>query len=78
MNHYFYFQDRHVKKHGDGEPVVDVSQDYVLLSGYENATHTVLRFKRNLDTCDMAHDLPITVSFSILLLIYTYFMSYTY
>lgn len=56
-----------MKKHGDGEPVVDVSQDYVLLSGYENATHTVLRFKRLLDTCDTAHDLPITVSaFSIL------------
>ncbi|XP_059622696.1 MOXD1 homolog 2 [Phlebotomus argentipes] len=55
-----YFQDRHVKKNSDGEPVVDPSQDYVLLLGYENATHTVLRFRRKLDTCDTYHDLPIT------------------
>lgn len=54
-------QDRHVKKHGDGEPLVDSSQDYVLLLGYENQTHTVLRFKRKLDTCDVAYDVPITV-----------------
>uniref|UniRef100_A0A182PUL5 DOMON domain-containing protein n=1 Tax=Anopheles epiroticus TaxID=199890 RepID=A0A182PUL5_9DIPT len=54
--------DRHVKKHGDGEPLVDSSQDYVLLLGYENQTHTVLRFKRKLDTCDVAYDVPITVS----------------
>ncbi|GAB0087048.1 DOMON domain [Sergentomyia squamirostris] len=52
--------DRHVKKVGDGEPVVDISQDYILLLGYENATHTVLRFRRKLDTCDTYHDLPIT------------------
>ncbi|KAL9703555.1 hypothetical protein quinque_007073 [Culex quinquefasciatus] len=55
-------RDRHVKKNGDGQPVVDSSQDYVLLLGYENQTHTVLRFKRKLDTCDVAYDVPITVS----------------
>ncbi|XP_058125969.1 MOXD1 homolog 2-like [Anopheles ziemanni] len=55
-----HFQDRHTKKHGDGEPLVDSSQDYVLLLGYENQTHTVLRFKRKLDTCDVAYDVPIT------------------
>lgn len=55
-----HFQDRHVKKNGDGKPVVDSSQDYVLLLGYENQTHTVLRFKRKLDTCDVAYDVPIT------------------
>ncbi|XP_049295208.1 MOXD1 homolog 2-like [Anopheles funestus] len=55
-----HFQDRHVKKHGNGEPLVDSSQDYVLLLGYENQTHTVLRFKRKLDTCDVAYDVPIT------------------
>ncbi|XP_053685805.1 MOXD1 homolog 2-like [Sabethes cyaneus] len=53
-------QDRHVKKNGDGQPLVDSSQDYVLLLGYENQTHTVLRFKRKLDTCDVAYDVPIT------------------
>lgn len=55
-----HFQDRHVKKNGDGQPLVDSSQDYVLLLGYENQTHTVLRFKRKLDTCDVAYDVPIT------------------
>uniref|UniRef100_A0A182MXN9 DOMON domain-containing protein n=1 Tax=Anopheles dirus TaxID=7168 RepID=A0A182MXN9_9DIPT len=54
--------DRHVKKHGNGEPLVDSSQDYVLLLGYENQTHTVLRFKRKLDTCDVAYDVPITIT----------------
>uniref|UniRef100_A0A182TK92 Uncharacterized protein n=1 Tax=Anopheles melas TaxID=34690 RepID=A0A182TK92_9DIPT len=31
-----------------------------MLLGYENTTHTVIRFKRNLDTCDMKDDFPIT------------------
>lgn len=57
------FQDRHVKPGYDREPEVDPSQDYQLLLGYENATHTVLRFKRRLDTCDISHDMPITVSY---------------
>lgn len=48
----------------DREPEVDASQDYQLLLGYENSTHTVLRFKRRLDTCDY-HDIPITVSDAI-------------
>ncbi|XP_023029153.2 DBH like monooxygenase olf413 [Leptinotarsa decemlineata] len=58
-----YFQDRHVKDSAgsaiDREPEVDPSQDYQLLLGYENNTHTVLRFRRRLDTCDH-HDIPIT------------------
>ncbi|CAH1248491.1 MOXD1 [Branchiostoma lanceolatum] len=33
-------------------PPVDESQDWELVSGYENATHTVLRFNRKLMTCD--------------------------
>ncbi|VEN48374.1 unnamed protein product, partial [Callosobruchus maculatus] len=57
-------QDRHVKPSPgnsavDREPEVDPSQDYQLLLGYENNTHTVLRFRRKLDTCDR-HDIPIT------------------
>ena len=59
---YNFFQDRHMNKHSDGEPLVDRTQDYILLQGYENATHTVLRFRRKLDTCDKKHDVPITVS----------------
>lgn len=59
----FCVQDRHVKRSGgDVEPVVDPSQDYVLMLGYENATHTVMRFKRKLETCDTSYDMAITVS----------------
>lgn len=54
-------QDRHFKKNGHPEPAVDPSQDYTLLLGYENATHTVLRFRRRLDAChDTVHDVAIT------------------
>lgn len=56
-------QDRHMKTTGDSdEPFVDPQQDYELLLGYENATHTVMRFRRALNTCDRAHDVVITVS----------------
>ncbi|XP_078656304.1 DBH-like monooxygenase protein 1 homolog [Branchiostoma floridae x Branchiostoma belcheri] len=34
------------------QPIVDASQDWELVSGYENGTHTVLRFNRKLTTCD--------------------------
>lgn len=56
-----YFQDRHFKTTGAVEPRIDPSEDYTLLLGYENATHTVLRFERRLDTCDTSHDVVITV-----------------
>jgi hypothetical protein len=60
---FFSFQDRHIPLHSkNGEPVLDPSQDYVLMSGHENATHTILRFRRKLDTCDEKFDVPITVS----------------
>ena len=56
-------QDCHIKTHSSsGEPVVDASQDYLLLSSSENATHTILRFRRKLDTCDEKFDFPTTVS----------------
>lgn len=56
------FQDRYVDELGSAEPKVDPSQDYSLMKGYENSTHTVLRFRRKLDTCDNKHDIVITVS----------------
>lgn len=60
-------QDRHVKRNAvDMEPVVDPAQDYVLIAGYENVTHTVMRFQRKLDTCDATYDIPISVSFLLL------------
>ncbi|KAJ8977652.1 hypothetical protein NQ317_006425, partial [Molorchus minor] len=62
---FLLLQDRHVKDSPastiDREPEVDPSQDYQLLLGYENSTHTVLRFRRRFDTCDH-HDIPITIS----------------
>ncbi|KAL7291548.1 hypothetical protein TKK_0014803 [Trichogramma kaykai] len=51
-------EDRHVKG-ANREPQMDSSQDYHLQSGYENKTHTVLRFNRRYDTCD-PRDLKIT------------------
>lgn len=60
---HFFLQDCHIKTHSStGEPVPDQSQDYVLLKSSENATHTILRFRRKLDTCDEKFDVPITVS----------------
>ncbi|XP_059472365.1 MOXD1 homolog 2-like [Neocloeon triangulifer] len=53
------FQDRHVSK-GHVEPIVDASQDWELLRGMENDTHTVLTFRRAYDTCDRDQDIRIT------------------
>ncbi|KAL7020263.1 hypothetical protein ACKWTF_011448 [Chironomus riparius] len=56
-----FYHDCHIKTHSaTGEPVPDQSQDYVLLKSSENATHTILRFRRKLDTCDEKFDVPIT------------------
>ena len=53
------FQDRYATDRV--KPEVDQSQDYEMLLGYENGTHTVIRFRRRYDTCDR-HDYRITVS----------------
>ncbi|XP_076162693.1 DBH like monooxygenase olf413 [Ptiloglossa arizonensis] len=57
-NGQLHLQDRHVKN-ASRDPQMDSSQDYCLLLGYENKTHTVLRFSRRYDTCD-SRDLKIT------------------
>ncbi|CAL4227166.1 unnamed protein product, partial [Meganyctiphanes norvegica] len=41
-------------------PIKDPSQDYEMLGGYENGTHTVLRFTRPWTTCDDKHDWLLT------------------
>jgi len=51
-------------KDASRDPQMDSSQDYRLLLGYENKTHTVLRFSRRYDTCD-PRDLKITVGDTI-------------
>ncbi|XP_076278554.1 DBH like monooxygenase olf413 [Lasioglossum baleicum] len=50
-NGQLHLQDRHVKDTSK-DPEMDSSQDYTLLLGYENKTHTVLRFYRRYNTCD--------------------------
>ena len=45
----------------NGDSQLDGSQDYDLIGAQENETHTVLRFRRKLVTCD-DKDLNITVS----------------
>jgi hypothetical protein len=51
-------QDRYAGERD--EPKEDPSQDCELLLGYENGTHTVIRFRRRYDTCD-PNDYRITV-----------------
>lgn len=41
-------------------PITDSKQDWLLLSGSENETHTCVIFKRPFLTCDYDTDLPIT------------------
>ncbi|CAH1265386.1 Hypp3173 [Branchiostoma lanceolatum] len=53
-----YLTDRYAE--GYFLPRLDASQDVELLSGYENGTHTVLRFRRRLSPCDTADDREIT------------------
>jgi len=53
-----YLQDRHGL--GNLEPAVDRFQDWTIVAGYENGSHTVLHVSRPLDTCDPAHDHVIT------------------
>eukprot|EP00058_Branchiostoma_floridae_P016323 XP_002601811.1 hypothetical protein BRAFLDRAFT_279157 [Branchiostoma floridae] len=53
-----YLTDRYAE--GYFQPRLDASQDVELLSGYENGTHTVLRFRRRLRPCDTTEDREIT------------------
>ncbi|XP_047477058.1 DBH-like monooxygenase protein 1 [Penaeus chinensis] len=50
--------DRHAI--GNMIPLIDDSQDIEVLGGYENETHTVLRFARPWNTCDKEHDFHLT------------------
>lgn len=53
-----YFQDRYAT--GESVPLIDESQDWELLYGYENETHTVLKVVRPFRSCDDRFDQPIT------------------
>ncbi|KAI5711822.1 hypothetical protein M8J75_003369 [Diaphorina citri] len=45
---------------GHAAPMKDQQQNYELLTGYQNDTHTVIRFSRAWDTCDSQDDLVLT------------------
>ncbi|XP_050703630.1 MOXD1 homolog 1-like [Eriocheir sinensis] len=51
-------QDRYA--HGETTPVVDHSQDMVVEGGYQNDTHTVIRFSRPWNTCDKSQDMKLS------------------
>nr|XP_045616431.1 uncharacterized protein LOC123769364 [Procambarus clarkii] len=53
-----FLHDRHAT--GYAVPVIDESQDVTLLGGYQNDTHTVLRFSRPWTTCDTLSDLQLS------------------
>ncbi|XP_037780094.1 DBH-like monooxygenase protein 1 isoform X2 [Penaeus monodon] len=53
-------------------PLIDDSQDVEILGGYENDTHTVLRFARPWNTCDKEHDFQITSDTMRLIWAYSY------
>nr|XP_045616124.1 MOXD1 homolog 1-like isoform X2 [Procambarus clarkii] len=52
-----FLHDRHAT--GYAVPVIDESQDVTLLGGYQNDTHTVVRFSRPWTTCDTLSDLQL-------------------
>lgn len=52
-------QDQYADR--NGIPIVDESQDVKLMSGYQNDTHTVLRFCRPWTNCDR-RDFQLSVS----------------
>ncbi|KAL1464556.1 hypothetical protein WDU94_004189 [Cyamophila willieti] len=45
---------------GHAAPMKDQHQNYELLTGFQNDTHTVVRFSRDWDTCDSQDDLVLT------------------
>lgn len=55
------FQDCHGPHSGNSAPIQDDTQNYVAEFGMQNATHTIVQFRRSLETCD-PHDLPLGVS----------------
>ena len=44
------------------KPLLDASQDWYLLLGQEDDTSTILKFVRQIDTCDSSDDIIIQVS----------------
>lgn len=69
-------QDCHGSHHNPhGPPLQDDTQNYHIIDGYQNGTHTHLEFKRLIETCD-PYDLPLSVRiyFEVILLSILYFL----
>ncbi|XP_061173713.1 DBH-like monooxygenase protein 1 homolog [Saccostrea echinata] len=62
-----FLKDRHST--GQFEPVIDASQDWILLHGEENQHGTVIKTVRKLDTCD---DDDVKITNDTVLVIYSY------
>ena len=56
-----FVQDSHAQD-ANGAPIADPEQDCALVGGRQNESHTVVRFRRALDTCDVNHDYVLGVS----------------
>jgi hypothetical protein len=57
----------------NGGSSLDPQQDYDLIGAHENETHTVMRFRRKLVTCD-DKDLNITVIIKEFLFLFYFFI----
>lgn len=55
---FVHFHDRFAL--GNSQPYIDETQDYELLGGYQNDSHTVLRFSRPWISCDDQQDMQLT------------------
>ncbi|CAL4059444.1 unnamed protein product, partial [Meganyctiphanes norvegica] len=53
-----HLNDRHAS--GERTPAIDASQDLRLIGGYQNNTHTVIRWARPWTTCDDQQDFQLT------------------
>ena len=62
----FVVQDSYTQE-ANGAPVADPEQDCTLVGGRQNESHTVVRFRRALDTCDVNHDYVLGVSLAKML-----------
>lgn len=59
--YFLLFQDYHGTSN-NAPPQLDAVQNYELLGGFQNDTHTVIQFQRHWNTCDYDHDKPLGVN----------------
>jgi len=62
----FVVQDSYTRE-ANGAPVADPEQDCTLVGGRQNESHTVVRFRRALNTCDGNYDYVLGVSLAKML-----------